>query len=358
MAEEGLEDKDSKTEQPTERRLEDALKEGRTIYSREVTSFLILMSLGAILIWIVPSILPSSAMCMRNLFEGAHDVPVDSGHIGKLLIGLFNKVIIFLAPFFIAIIAIPLFSVFIQQGQFVFSTKQIEPQLSRISIGAGAKRIFSMRSVIELLKSIFKIAIIGTFLFLIIKSDIIQLKMYQDFTIGGIIQVMQSIIKHVLLLIIVSVAVIAGIDYSYQRYNYFQSLRMSKHDIKEEHKKLEGNPEVKSKQRSLQYKARQRMMANVPKADVVITNPEHYAVAIQYDQAKMNAPRIVAKGMDDLAHAIMRVAEDNKVVIHRDPPLARSLYKVEVGNYIKPEHYKAVALILHQIQKKKNATKG
>ena len=353
------EDEASKTEDPTPKKLEDALKKGQVINSKEVTSFIVLVGATFLLIWIFPLSMKSYAKQLQSIIDHSPNIPFDPSEIGKLFIHLLKKTLILLSPLFILVVFFPIFSSFFQQGSFVFSTEQIEPKLSRISIMSGLKKLFSMRSVVELIKNLLKLGIVGFFIYLVIMMDIKHLKVYYMLSIDNIISQMHSVVKHILILVSVSMSVVAIIDYMYQHFQYFKSLRMSKHEIKQEFKETEGSPEIKSKLRSLrQSMARKRMMANVPKADVIITNPEHYAIAIFYDSKKHKAPIVVAKGIDLVAQKIKDIAYDNNIPLVRNPPLARSLYKVEIDSHIPAEHYEAVAKIIGYVYQLRQARKG
>jgi flagellar biosynthetic protein FlhB len=357
MAEEGgsSEDEESKTEEASSKRLDEALEKGQVINSKEVTSFFILFSCSIFLIWVLPFLLKNYSIHLKMLIEKSGEINLNLKTVAQILNITSKKTLLFLSPLFVVVVLLPIFSAFIQQGQFVFSLEQIAPKLSRISIQSGLQRLFSSRGVVELLKSLLKIMIIGFFIYLIIKADIKALTLYQDFTLGNIIIKLLDVIKHVLIFVSISMAIIAGLDYGYQRYQYFKSLRMSKQELKQEYKEVEGNPQIKQKIRSLQLnKSRKRMMANVPKADVVITNPTHFAVALSYSPEKSLAPIVVAKGQDMIAAEIRKLAEANNIHIVENKPLARELYKVEIDSPIPAEHYETVAKIISYVYKLKN----
>jgi flagellar biosynthetic protein FlhB len=357
MAEENSssEDEESKTEEPSTKRLEEALEKGQVINSREVTSFLLLFASSIFIIWIIPALSKIYFVHFKVLIEKSGDMSLNLKSTAEILNISAKKALLFISPLLFIVVILPIFSAFAQQGQFVFSLEQIMPQLSRISIGKGLERLFSSKSVIELLKSLLKITVIGFFIYLIIMSNIKSLTLYQDLTTGAILSKMLDIVKHVLIFVSIIMAAIAGMDYGYQRYQYFKSLRMTKQELKEEFKDTEGNPQIKQKIRSLQMsKSRKRMMANVPKADVIITNPTHLAIALLYSPEKHPAPIVVAKGQDIIAAEIKKIAQQNDIHTVENKPLAKELYKVEIDAPIPAEHYEAVAKIISYVYALKN----
>lgn len=353
---ENQEDKESKTEEPTQRKLEQALERGQVISSREVSSFMLLLTISMIIIWILPMYVRPWIMQMRGLVEHAGQIHIDVGAVGIILTNIVIQVLKFLSPIFALLFVVSIFAFFIQQGEFVFSSHQIMPDLNRISITHGFKRIFSAKSFLEFIKNILKIGIVALFLYLIIIADIQPMRLYQDMSVASIIYKIYESVRNILICVSIATAAIAGIDYWYQRYYYFSSLMMSKQELKEEFKQTEGSPEIKSKIRSLRsQKAKTRMMSNVPKADVIITNPTHYAVALEYNEGTMIAPKVVAKGVDVMAAKIKDMAKQYDIPIIENKLLAQALYaKVKVDQIIPPEFYAAVAEIIGYIYKIKN----
>jgi flagellar biosynthesis protein FlhB len=348
MAQESSEeDKSQKTEQPSQRKLEKALEQGRVVTSREVNSFFMLLFLTMSFIWILPFSFKSFGKYLFSIIEHSSDITSISTVLKKSI----YKSLIALSPLFILVIFVSFFSAFVQRGHFVFSAEQITPNLSRLSPIAGFKKIFSLSSVVELLKGITKVGFIGFFIYLIIMSDISDLAIYPQLDVSSILAKIFNTIKNILISVSITYAAIAGIDYWYQFYKHFESLKMSKQELKDEYKETEGNPEVKSKQRSIRQSiAKQRMMSNVPKSTVVITNPEHYAVALSYEENSNKAPVVVAKGMDLIALKIREIANKNDVPIVENPPLARSLYKTtDIEQQIPSEHYAAVAQVISYV---------
>lgn len=345
MSEE-LEDKESKTEEPSQRKLEEAVEKGQVISSREVTNAFVLVVLTFMLAWVLPLIFNFSANKLKLVIEHAGTIHMDQGQVWNVMRSLINNAMLALSPLFIIVIAVVIFSNMIQHGQFTFAVDSLMPDLSRVSIFSGFGRIFSTKSVVDLIKNLAKITLVGTFLYFIVQSDVQGLKTYQDMSVGNIISQFHSIVNHVMVCTAITAIVIALIDYSYQRFEYFKSLRMSKHELKQEHKQSEGDPLIKRRLRDImRSRAQQNIKKNVPTADVIITNPTHYSIAVKYNET-MPAPMVVAKGLDLIAMKIREIAEEHDIPMVENAPLARALYKVEEMQYIPEAHYDAVAKII------------
>lgn len=233
------------------------------------------------------------------------------------------------------------------QTRFLLSARSLRVDLSRISPRAGLKRMLGPDSVIEAGKSLVKIAVLGLALWYVILSDLPALLRVPFVEPARLLPGVAGPVLHVILTVLVAQAVITAVDFFWVVMRHSRSLRMSRHDIIEEQKETEGDPRIKARLRQIRVlRARKRMLAAVPKATVVITNPTHYAVALSYDRMKHAAPRVVAKGVDTLAARIREVAQDNRVPIVANPPLARALYQVELDSEIPAEHFQAVAEII------------
>lgn len=346
------EDKDSKTEEPTPRRLEEALKQGQVINSREVTSFILLAGLTLLVAWILPSSIYNTSIILKNLLVNISDVDISEGKLGILLKSIFFKILLYCGLPLSATMLLSIFASFLQQGQFNISSEPLMPKLSKISPLAGLGRLFSSKSLIEFLKGLAKIIVVGIVVYITIMSDLKEIRQYQEITSIGILTEIYKMIYDILFGVCIVMAIIAGLDYLYQRHEYYQNLRMSKKDIKDEHKQSEGSPEIKQKLRSIRLeRAKNRMMSNVPKADVIITNPTHYSIALKYDIGNMAAPKIVAKGVDLVAMRIREIAKEYDVPLVENAPLARALYKLELDSEVPVEHYEAVAEIISYIFK-------
>jgi len=344
------EDKDAKTEEPSQKKLEEALEKGQVAYSKEITSFFVLFFLTLAVIWVIPHFLETSAISLRFLVENAGNISVDKGMLGLVLYKFLSKFLLLLLPIFTIVILAPIISSYIQHGEFIFTTEQLMPQLSRLSIIKGFKRLFSIKSFVEFVKSFFKVLLVSILVYFVIANDIKQFPQYQNLSIGGILNELRLVVNHILISVSIVVLIIAALDFFYQKYEHYTSLKMTKHEQKEEYKQTEGSPEIKRKIRQLRKEqAQKRIKQTVPKASVVITNPEHYAVALQYDRT-MKAPVLVAKGLDLIAQKIKEIADQHNVPIVENPPLARALYKdVKINDEIPVEHYEAVAKIISYV---------
>ncbi|MFZ0694266.1 MAG: flagellar biosynthesis protein FlhB [Alphaproteobacteria bacterium] len=345
MAEES--DLSQKTEEPTLRRLDEARKKGQTASSREINHWFMI---GAGSLWIAvfgPQVARDLGVVLLKFVESPHAMPTDSEHLRIILLHLMRDVAGVLAlP--VAIMTAGALAAGVLQGGFVIALDRIMPNLDRISLFSGAERLFSMRAILEFVKGIVKLCIVAAVVTMLMMP---QMKGLANFTGLDMVQVAATIYdlsKSVFLDVLVVVSVIAALDFLYQRYEFRKSLRMSRQEMREEYKQTEGDPTIKNRLRQLRMeRARRRMMAAVPEADVVITNPTHFAVALKYEPTEMNAPKMVAKGADLIAKKIREVALENDVAIVENPPLARALYSgVELDQEIPKEHYKAVAEII------------
>ncbi len=237
------------------------------------------------------------------------------------------------------------------QTRFNVTTKPLKFKLSKLNPLKGIKNMFSLKQVVELLKAVIKIIILGVILYGILKDEIVVIAQMMDIApLSSAAYVLKEIMSMVLKVAMVFAA-IAGFDYFYQRWSYEKNLKMTKEEVKEEYKQTEGDPKIKGKIRSLQQSmARSRMMQAVPDADVIIRNPTHYAVALRYDIDKDNAPVVIAKGQDLIALKIVEIGEAHKVMVIENKPLARGIYaSTPLGGQIPAEYYGVVAEILVEV---------
>ena len=340
-------DDSQKTEEPTHKRLEDARKKGQVASSREVNNWFMI---GAGALWLGafgPQVARDLSIALRKFIESPADIPVDPDHLRVALMKVVTDVGLAVAvPGAIVVIA-ALAAGFLQSG-FVVAVDRITPKLERISLIAGAKRLFSTRALLEFVKGILKLAIVAAVVILLILPRLKGLPSFAGLEPKQIGALAFNLATSVFVYVLAVVTVIAIIDLLYQKYEHRKNLRMSRHELREEFKQTEGDPIIKSRLRQIRMeRARRRMMAAVPESDVVITNPTHYAVALKYEPDDMTAPVVVAKGVDHIAQKIRELAEEAGVHIVENPPLARALYSgVELDTEIPAEHYKAVAEII------------
>ncbi len=347
-----------KTEDATEKKKKDTRKEGKVAKSKEMSSGVQLIALFLILrIWI-----GSMGVNFMELFDLYYGKFADyTTYWGGRIVAedyriLFNNVLLKtltqLLPFFLVGVAV---SIIVNMVQFKFqvTTKPLKPKFSKLNPISGFKRLFSMEKLIELLKSIAKIAVILWIVYSTVKDEWVYLLKFYDMPINQAIQYIGNVVINLGLEISLVFMIIAFADLFYQRYKFREDIKMTKQEVKDEYKNAEGDPQIKGKQKQRMRQASQRrMMQNVPKADVVITNPTHFAVAIRYDAKEAPAPVVLAKGADYLAQRIKDIAKENNVEIVENKPLARMLYaNVDVGQQVPPELYQAVAEVLAMVYK-------
>lgn len=340
-------DDSDKTEEPSQRKLEEARQKGQVPQSREITHWFMILSSGIIIMMMAPYVSSQLYESLSLFWTQPHDFIIDRGRIGSVLTETLWRVVkALMLPLIVLMVAAFLGTV-IQFG-LLFSSDNLQPKLERISILKGFGRIFSMRSVVELIKGVAKILIVGSVIFYLIFPYFYQSVDYVNYDMASLLAVIRSLAGKVLMGVVAVLTVIAAVDWLYQRLSFMNKMKMSKQELKDEYRQSEGDPMIKQRLRQIRMeKARQRMMAAVPKSTVVVTNPTHYAVALLFDQEVMGAPRVVAKGVDALALRIRAVAEENDVPIMENPPLARSLYAtVELDDEIPLEYYKAVAEVI------------
>ncbi|MEM3112632.1 MAG: flagellar biosynthesis protein FlhB [Candidatus Anstonellales archaeon] len=353
MAEESFAER---TEQATPRRREEARKRGQVAKSREIPSVAILLS-GISLIFITGSYFYRHLSGeMVSLLSYLGRPPLGPAEVESLNIKLIRSLFFILSPVFLTVLGISILS-HQAQSQFLFSAEPLRLDWSKVNPIIGLKRIVSKQSLVELIKSILKFIIIGGVAYFVIKKEVSSILSLVDQEICQIFSYIRSIAWNLLLKVFSLMMGLAVLDYLFQRWSFERSLRMTKQELKEEMKLTEGDPLIKSRVRSLQRQlARRRMMAEVPKADVVITNPTHIAIALYYHPKEMEAPKVIAKGAGWIAEKIVMIAHSHQIPIVENKPLAQILYRsVELGQIIPPTLYQAVADILayvYRIKKK------
>lgn len=345
---------EDKTEDPTPRRLEDAKKKGQVAFSREVSNFFMIMTLTLIISLFFPWMLKMSSENLTKYISHASEMEVNAIGFYDITIMIYKDFASAIAMPFLFLIAAALGSSLIQNG-FHVSYEPITPKLEKLSLIKGFKRMFSMRSFVEFLKGLIKITIVGVVAYYAVKGEFDKLKKTPSMETGEILIYTGKLVMNIMINCCIAIFFIAILDFLYQKFEHIKQLRMSKHEIKEEYKQQEGDPHIKGKLKQIRMeKARKRMMAAVPTADVVITNPVHYAVALKYDTEKGNAPIVVAKGIDKVAERIKELAKENDVPLVRNPTLARALHAdVELEDEVPFVHYQAVAEVISYIYKLK-----
>ena len=343
-----------KTEEPTSKRREDARKKGNVARSQELNAGFVLLAGFLILkiFWdyFYKTIADYSAYIFGHLAEQS----VTTEAVMQLVMDMILILLKTALPIMIGILIFAL-GINLYQVGLMFSTEKIEFKLDNLNPVNGFGRIFSKRSLVEMIKSILKIIIIGFFIYLFLKDEIPYMPYFIYYDLEhSLVEIAEKIFTMAFQVIAV-IMVLAVADYAYQIWQTTQDLKMSKQEVKDEFKQSEGDPQIKGKIKQKQRQmAMARMMNEVPKADVIITNPTHLAIALSYQQG-MVAPQVVAKGQDKVAERIKEVARENRITIVENKPLARALYEtVEVGGWVPQELYQAVAEVLAYVYKLKN----
>lgn len=352
-------DKSSKTEEPTPKRLNEARRKGQVAKSQEINSWFMLLTLTLLLIAFIPTIGARIIDLLRGITMNLHEIDITEGGLPSRMAETLTQLLAFLMVPMVLAVCAGLAANLLQTG-FLFSPESIQPKPEKLNPISGLKRLFSLKSVVEFLKGIVKLAIVATVAVIILYPDFGSMSAMITTQLADSLGFLREEAIKLLIGVMFVLTIIAFLDVLYQRYEHTKNLRMTKQEVKDEHKQSEGDPQVKAKIRSLRIqRARQRMMAAVPTADVVVTNPTHFAVALKYDQETMAAPRLVAKGADLVAKRIRDVATENDVPLVENPPLARALYAgVELEQEVPEEHYQAVAEVISYVMQLKKGRPG
>ncbi len=351
-------DESSKTEDPTPKKLEEARKKGQVPMSREINNWVMILAGTIVVLGMGPGAMEDLAVLMRTYIERVHDLPAVPGGMQFVIIEALKETLSILAFPLIFLVAAAFVGPFIQVGP-MFAPEIIKMDISKISPMKGFSRLFSMKSIVEFIKGLLKIALISAVGFIIIKPFFGSIEHMVGLPVGLALNEMKILVTKLLIGILVVLFIVAALDLLYQRYEHMKKMRMTKQELKDEYRQSEGDPHIKAKLRQLrQEKARARMMQAVPTADVVITNPTHYSVALKYDPDQNEAPILVAKGVDELALRIRETAKEHDVIILPNPPLARVLFDtVDVDQAVPPDQYKAVAEIISYVFRLKGKLK-
>lgn len=346
---------DDKTERATPKKRQDAKKKGQTAKSQDINTAVVLLAIFLCLQFSGGYLQKGLVSLFKNSFQKYLRMNATPENIQVILLEILKELAVLIGPIMLVAVIAGTAANFFQTG-FMFTPDAIQPKLEKINPLSGFKRIFSMRALVELLKSLLKISFIGVIAFAVLWRHSPEIMALSQESIGTTLAVLGSLTVQMGLYASGALLFLGVLDYLYQKYDFEKSIRMSKQDIKDEYKNTEGDPLIKSRIRQRQREmAMRRMMHEVPKADVVITNPTHFAIAIRYDESKQDAPFVVAKGVDYIAQKIKLVAKENDVIMVENRPLARALYsQVEIGQTIPEEFFKAVAEILAFVYRTKN----
>lgn len=346
-----MSERDDKTFDPTPRRLQKAREEGNVFRSREVVSSISLLIGGGLLVYGLPVAFTSLQQVWEQLFLRAATTPLTVGTLAVLLRDLGVQLTILVAPLFITVVVVGVGLNILQSGWSV-SAKPLTPKGSRINPGEGIKRIFSKRGTFDLLKSLVKVAIVAPIAYGAIKDRLPEILMLHTLSLENVMSVSGSWIVALVSQITLALLALALVDFFFEKKRYNDDLKMSRQEVVDEAKEQEGDPQMKGKrrQRAREILQRPRLDHAILKADVVITNPTHYAVALRYDPTEADAPRVLVKGIRKRALRIKELAAQHSVPTIENRPLARALYgNVEEGKPIPEDLYPAVAAILAEI---------
>jgi flagellar biosynthetic protein FlhB len=339
MAEGEKPDAEDRTEDPTQRRLDRARDDGNVPLSREALGFAGLLTATLVGMLVLPPLTDRWLRLLAALLQAPD--PVTGARAAELLV---RETALGLLPVLGAIMAAAVLATFGQVG-LLLRLQALAPDLNRLNPMTALGRLFGSQGVLEMVKSLLKLGILGVALWLSVDVETLRAALQQP--AGAMLGTLGREALHLLVVALVAYGLLAGFDIVLVRWQHQRQLRMSRHDLREEHREAEGDPLIKAKLRRLrEARARQRMLAAVPKAAVVITNPTHYAVALAYEQGQTSAPKLVAKGVDEMAARIREAAAAHGVPIVANPPLARALYRLEPDTEIPAEHWQAVAEII------------
>jgi len=358
MAEEQTDDS-QKTEEPTQRRIDQAREKGQVARSQEINHWFIILAMTLLVTVFAPPMMRNISLVLRRFVAEPHAMRLDGILVREILSETAMQVGLAMTVPFAVVVLAALVAGLIQNG-LVVSVENISPKPEKISPAKGLKRMFSMRSLVEFLKGMAKIIIVASVVAVLLWPQVGVVPNVVGMSLPQFTELLQGLATQVLVGVLSVMTVIAALDFLFQKQQHLKQLRMSKQEMKEEHKQAEGDPMVKGRLRQIRMeRARKRMMAAVPEADVVITNPTHYAIALKYDMKAMEAPRVVAKGADAVAMKIRELAEEHEIPIVENPPLTRALYGiVEIDQEIPIEHYQAVAEVIGYVMRLKGQVPG
>ncbi len=352
-------DESQKTEEPTQRRIDQAREKGQVARSQEINHWFIILAVTLLVTIFAAPMMRDIYQTMRRFVEAPHAIRLDGVHLRDILMETAAQIGLALMVPFILVILAALIAGLIQNG-LIISAEPVIPKLEKISLVKGLKRMFSMKSLVDFLKGIAKILIVAAVVTILLWPQIGVIPNIVGMSLIQFSDLLQGLAARILIGVLSVMTLIAALDFVFQKQQHLKQLRMSKQEMKEEFKQAEGDPMVKGRLRQIRMeRARKRMMAAVPEADVVITNPTHYAVALKYDMEVMGAPRLVAKGADSVAMKIRELADEHEIPIVENPPLTRALYQaVELDEEIPVEHYKAVAEVIGYVMRLKGRVPG
>jgi flagellar biosynthetic protein FlhB len=343
-------DGQEKSEQPTSKKLEDSRNKGQVARSKELATMLIMIVASVWLLWLGPQMMVDFERMMTMGFSLERDHAFDMKRAGNIIFAQFEAALWLLLPF-LSVMTVMAIVANIIIGGWLFSGEVMVPKFSKLNPIEGIKRMFSLHALVELVKALLKFALMSVLAVLFIYSTLREVYHLGLIDVEPGLASAGEILAMALVVISLGLIVIAVIDVPYMLWKHNEDMKMTLQEVKDEFKQSEGNPEIKGRIRRMQQEiAMRRMMQDVPTADVIITNPEHYAVALKYDSEKMNAPVVLAMGMDFMAAQIRSIASQNRIEMVRSPALARALYyNSQPGQVIPRQLFTAVAQILAMV---------
>lgn len=344
----------SKTEEPTQKKLDKAHEEGQWPLSPEVGNWMLVAAALVLLTSSIPKTMKGMVPRLTYYFENIDQIPMDQASVGLLLIRVMKDALWALWLPILLLTVAGLIATIGQKG-FHVSWGLIVPKFEKLNPLPGLMNMVSAQKGIELVKSLAKLAVVGGVAYLALQPMMATIEHFIGIDVMMLVREMDGLAFRLLVGVLTVLTVLAGGDLFWQRFSYNKKMRMTKQEVKDEHKQQEGDPVVKGRIRQIRFeRARKRMMAAVPNADVVVTNPTHFAVALKYDPSQMGAPMVLAKGVDQVAFKIREIAESNNVPVIENPPLARALYAAcDIDEEVPSEHYRAVAEVITYVFKLK-----
>jgi len=348
------EDQDSRTEDPTGKRLGQARTEGQVGLSRDVSAAVSLIATTIVFLLVLPWSMRPLLGLMRSLIEHPAEIRIANLADFQVLVARVAEAMAWALAMPIAVMVVSGVATTIAQTEgLMWATGKLKLHFDFLNPLGGFRKLFGGKSLVEFLKGLVKVAIVGTTVYFVVRPEVIRVTLMIGMPPDLLLATIIDNVRRVMIAVILTVTVIAALDYFYQKWASLRGLKMTKQEVKDEVKNSEGDPHIKGRQRQIRLtRAKKRMLQAVPKASVVITNPTHYAIALHYEMGMMGAPRVVAKGVDYLAQKIREIAIAHDVPIVENPAVARALYAtVEVDDEISADHYKAVAEIIGYVLK-------
>ncbi|MFT5726658.1 MAG: flagellar biosynthetic protein FlhB [Desulforhopalus sp.] len=343
------EDSGEKTEDPSNKRRQDFRKKGQVVQSKEVQTAALFTVVLLFWIYYLPTFWTNLTTLLFSLWQASGQFEITPASTMNLAFFLLQQIAYLMAPLFVLVLIVAFFSSVFQFG-WLLTAKPLTPDFSKMNPISGMARFVSKKSMLEVVKSVLKVLLIGFIGYSTVLNNFEEALILVDVSIVSAISFLGRVALTIFAKICALLIFLAFLDFMFLKWEMEEKMKMTKQEVKEEFKQSEGDPHVKAQIRSIQQEmARKRMMADVPKADVVVTNPTHLSVAIQYDSEKMDAPLIIAKGADFIAMRIREIARENEIPIIENPPVARLLHNLEIGEHVPEDLFKAVAEILAHV---------